>query len=117
MQISKNFTLKELACPCGKCEPIVNKAFIEKLQKLRDGFGHPMTIHSWYRCASRNAEVKGSTNSKHLEGIAVDVGCLDSRLRSDLIQLAMAFNFKGIGVYSRWVHIDDRTGDSVLWVG
>ena len=117
MKISANFTLSELACRCGNCEPVVDKVFIERLQELRNAFAKPMTVTSWFRCKEYNAKIKGATSSLHVLGRAVDIAMKNSADRFDLVHLAIAFGFKGIGIYSGWIHIDNRDGTPHMWVG
>ena len=33
---------------------------------------HPLKINSWYRCASLNSAIGGSSKSAHMKGLAVD---------------------------------------------
>ena len=75
---TKNFDLKKdkLYCRCkGKyCTgypAIINIDLLKNLQAERDKWG-ATTITSMLRCKTHNKEVGGSTNSKHLQGKAVD---------------------------------------------
>ena len=85
---TKNFTDAELSCKCG-CGKKPTQEFFERLQELRDQFGHAMTISSAFRCQKHNEKVGGAKNSKHLEGIAVDV-LIPVELRYKLIKDAMS---------------------------
>ena len=44
-----------------------------RMDEIREGYGKPININSWYRCKELNAEVGGAENSKHLTGLAVDI--------------------------------------------
>ena len=43
-----------------------------KMQMIRDEFGRPIKIHSWWRPKSYNVLIKGASKSAHMEGLAVD---------------------------------------------
>ena len=44
-----------------------------RMDEIREGYGKPIYVNSWYRCKELNAEVGGAENSKHLTGLAVDI--------------------------------------------
>lgn len=44
-----------------------------RMDEIREVYGKPININSWYRCKELNAEVGGAENSKHLTGLAVDI--------------------------------------------
>ena len=46
---------------------------VYRMDEIREGYGKPININSWYRCKELNAEVGGAENSKHLTGLAVDI--------------------------------------------
>lgn len=46
---------------------------VSRMDEIREGYGKPININSWYRCKELNAEVGGTENSKHLTGLAVDI--------------------------------------------
>lgn len=54
---------------------IIKTAF--KMDQLRNFFGVPLTIHSWYRPRKYNELIGGASQSAHIEGIAVDFMVLD----------------------------------------
>ncbi len=84
MNLTKNFTLKELT----KSETAVrhdvdntpNEEQIESLrllcekilQPVRDHYGKPVRINSAFRCAELNRLTGGSATSDHCKGQAVD---------------------------------------------
>ncbi len=109
MQLTKNFSKKELQCPCcGKIE--MNNELLQKLQSLRDEVGFSLTINSGFRCAKHNKEVGGSPNSQHLLGKAVDISIkgLNGEQRHLLLKSAFRLEFHGVGVYSNFLHLDLR---------
>lgn len=44
-----------------------------RMDEIREQYGKPININSWFRCKALNAEVGGAENSKHLTGLAVDI--------------------------------------------
>lgn len=46
---------------------------LQRLNEIREGFGSPIYINSGYRCEELNKLVGGVKNSKHQEGLAVDL--------------------------------------------
>lgn len=73
--LSQNFDSSEFACfcKCGYATP--SYKLIDKLQSLRDKWGHPIGIRSGCRCPDHNSskEVGGARNSYHLNGMGADI--------------------------------------------
>lgn len=46
---------------------------VSRMDEIREGYGKPININSWYRCKELNAEVGGEEDSYHLKGLAVDI--------------------------------------------
>ena len=72
------------------------------------------------RCRKYNREVKGAPQSKHLaEGLieccAVDIATDDPYMKNRLVYLAGLVGLKGVGVYPRHIHLDDRDSFA-MWV-
>jgi uncharacterized protein YcbK (DUF882 family) len=89
-------------------------------ERLRDTFG-VTTIHSAYRTIAYNAAIDGSaTQSRHIEGDALDVSCATGTpadWAAALRALRTQGAFKGgVGVYDTFVHIDTR-GVNADWTG
>ncbi len=106
-----NFTIEEMRCRLsGEC--LINEAFMDKLQLLRDRLNHPMIISSGYRSPKYNDQISGTgLNGPHTIG-AADV-VISGELAFTLVKLALEVGMTGIGVrqhgkYSkRMVHLDD----------
>ena len=121
MQLSKNFTAAEFACPC--CGVVkVDPEFLNMLQKLRDILGVPIPISpgGGCRCRKYNQSVGGAPESKHIaEGLilcrAVDVPTTDTNLRHKIIHLAGFVGLKGLGIYPLHIHLDKRDTPA-FWV-
>ena len=77
-RIVPNFSLKEMTNTVAKDEiklvltpEVVEHA--QMMQELRNWYGKPMEVSSWYRTPEFNAAVGGSVNSAHLDGRATDI--------------------------------------------
>ena len=113
-----NFSEAELACKhTGRC--LMEPAFMDRLQKLRDTLGHPLPITSGYRDPSHPAERKKEKPGSHSRGRAVDIAVTGERA-FHLVMAAGRLGFTGIGVADKFVHLDDMIDFHVhrptLWV-
>ena len=116
-KLSANFTSKEFDCKGKGCcsSTTVDPKLIEYLQKIRDHFGVPVTIHSGYRCDKHNKAVDGASKSKHKYGQAADIKVKGvSPLK--VAQYAESIGMKGIGQYPTFTHVDTRTS-KFFWYG
>ena len=124
--LSKNFSSLEIQCPCGCGADRISSVLIDKLQKIRDITGKPMTITSGVRCEFYNASINASMSSSHIPdengiGKAVDIACTNSIYRYELVGVTQNF-FHRIGVAGNekgnFLHLDvDRSkAQEVLWV-
>ena len=78
-----------------------------------------LLVTSMYRDKKKNKEVGGSTDSKHLEGKAVDIAILDGKpelIEDTILKLILEGRIPegGIGIYDSHVHYDWR-GHRVRW--
>ena len=94
--------------------------FLEMLDNARGIYGRPMHINSAYRTIYKNQEVNGKPNSAHLQGIAADVQCNNSRDRHDMVKAFMEAGFTRLGIADTFIHVD--SGDihsdkdsNVIW--
>ena len=98
---------------------------IEKLQHVRDILGKSMTITSGVRCESFNKSINGSLVSSHMPdadgmGLAVDIACINSIDRYELVEVAQKF-FRRIGIAGEhsgnFIHldVDKAKAQEVLW--
>lgn len=117
-QLSKNFTLDELKCKCGKCGSVlVDETLVARLQQIRDHFGKAVTVNSGYRCEKHNAspQVGGAKGSLHVKGRAADFR-VQGITPQEVAKYAESIGILGIGLYDDFVHIDTRTTKS-FWKG
>jgi hypothetical protein len=117
-QLSKNFSLDEFKCKCGKCGTVqLDENLVERLQQIRDHFGKAVTINSGYRCENHNAspQVGGAKGSLHVKGMATDIR-VQGILPKEVAKYAESIGVLGIGLYDDFVHIDTRIAKS-FWKG
>lgn len=95
----------------------MSEVLLQKLDELRERVGSPMVIESGYRTREHNARVKGSVNSAHTRGLAVDIRAMSGRMRYDLVRHALDLGFKRIGIAKTFVHldIDESLPGQVIW--
>lgn len=63
----------------GSAEEKAILALAAELDKLREEWGAPIGVTSWYRPRRVNAEVGGVSNSQHILGSAADIYTMDGR--------------------------------------
>lgn len=107
--VSKNFKVKEFRCKDGSDKILIDVDFVkDKLQKIRDHFGEPVTINSAYRTPGYNAKVKGAKASYHLQGRAFDI-VVEGHTPQEVAGYAQTIGILGIIQYNGFVHVDSRT--------
>lgn len=90
---------------------LVDTEYMDRLERLRIAFGHPMPVMSGYRTPAHNQAVS-TTGPKgpHTTGRAADV-TIRGPEAFELVRLAILHGFTGIGVKqhgpSRFLHLDD----------
>jgi zinc D-Ala-D-Ala carboxypeptidase len=110
---AKFFTFAELACPCCGFFHMQDAA-LRKLDALREAIGRAVIVFSACRCPIYNAspKINGAPLSQHRATEEIAATAFDLALvipKPDLIRLAMAVGFTGIGVnYANFVHVDNR---------
>lgn len=124
MELSKNFTLKELtASNTAKARGIVNEPdakqlaalqlLVEKvLQPLREGIDKPIKVSSGLRVPALNKAIGGSVTSQHCKGEAADIQMsgktgnakLFNYIKENLVFDQMIWEF-GTQENPDWVHV------------
>jgi zinc D-Ala-D-Ala carboxypeptidase len=92
---------------------------VEMLDRARGLAKTPFRITSGRRSADQNQQAGGVMDSAHTRGLAVDLGCFDSRARMRMLSGLIVAGFRRIGCYDRHLHadIDETLPQDVLWVG
>lgn len=84
---------------------------LEMLDLAREKFDKPIRITSGYRTKEYNEELKArgykaSPNSSHLKGLAVDIHCVNSKDRFELVDILLDVGFNRIGIANTFIHVD-----------
>jgi len=111
----KHFRLEEFNCThTNKNE--MDKAFLAKLDELREICGFPFRITSGYRDATHPSEVVKAApgTGTHCQGIAADIAVSNGVERMNIVHEALKMGFS-IGVSRTFIHVDARTTTPVLW--
>lgn len=70
-EVFTNCMLGEVrACPLITYENALKQALV--MEQIREYFGQPIYVHSWFRSPKMNQLVGGAPNSYHLKGLATD---------------------------------------------
>ncbi len=96
----------------------ISQELIKKIQEIEEATGVDYIFTSGYRCVMCNTAAKGSKNSAHLRGLAVDISCNYSRSRWELITKASLLGIRRIGIAKTFVHldIDISLPQDVMWL-
>lgn len=116
-KVSKYFTVGEVTqydarrTPKGDVIPRVLE-LASHLDEIREAWGHPVGVTSWYRPPEVNREVGGSQYSQHMQGWAADIYPVTGGTTFDFQtwldpQWGDAL---GYGSHRGFVHIDLREG-------
>lgn len=115
-RLKTNFSDTELSCRCG-CGKMPEDYAIIALQNMRQRIGRPLIISSGARCPKHHRYIyrediragkQWPTKSKHLEGHAFDISCMDEELRWLIVEFAIALGFTHIRIHKDFVHVDMR---------
>lgn len=127
--LTENFSRKEFACPCPRCEgvtPAVDIELVNAMQDSVDYFGGVLgrrliaKVTSGNRCPEHNAEVGGKPKSSHVAKTGADyfiMGVPINQLADYLETQAERDGVDkwGIGKYNTHVHLDVRRGTRARW--
>ena len=95
----------------------MKQEMLDKIDLVRSKFDRAIHINSGYRTKEHNKKVEGKKNSSHLKGLAVDIRCINSRDRYDLLNCLLDVGFTRIGIGNTFIHVDmdpDKDPD-VMW--
>ena len=95
----------------------MNYELLEMIDKAREIYGKPICVNSGYRTQSHNQKVGGVNSSSHLKGLAIDVACVRSSDRFEMLTALLEVGFNRIGVASAFIHvdIDKNKSQNVIW--
>ena len=115
--LTRNFSRAEFACKCGCGFDDIDLDFVAILQSIRGALGSSLVINSGCRCATHNAKSGGAVTSAHVTGHAVDIACENGHLRFRLIELAIKYGIKRIGLHKTFIHLDNHPTNpqQVVW--
>lgn len=117
------FKDKELQCPLTKKVHLAY-GFGEKLDKLREAFGHSMIVNSCCRSFEYNNKIGGHEHSFHVYDVpyrdtggacAIDISTrfMDNFLREKLVFIACLQGWS-IGLGDGFLHLDRRVDYTIL---
>lgn len=107
----RNFTEREMHCPCGCGRADMDPAFMAALQRVRDAYGKPMPVTSGFRCKDYDKRIGGA--GVHPTGQAADIAVSGENTHH---LLSAAIGMHGIGLkqhgphVSRFMHLDIMDG-------
>ena len=90
--------------------------FIQKISALRQLYNKPIFVNCSFRSVAFDNSKGRSGNSYHCLGRAFDIKVSSDEERFKLVSLALKVGFNGIGIYSNFIHLDNRPAP-VLWYG
>jgi len=109
-----NFSPREFTCSTSG-EIWVDVAFMDKLQRLRNGVGFPLKVTSGYRSPQHPIEKAkidaGKRPGAHNTGQAVDIAVRGDKAWA-VVHEAMLLDFTGLGIQqageyaARFIHLD-----------
>lgn len=113
-RIVKNFSLKEMSNNQATEDiklvltPEVVE-FAQMMQELRDFYGKPMKVNSWYRTPKFNASIGGDPKSIHLDGRAADIAVTDYHDLTVAWRTICQIHNKigGVNYYKTFMHFDN----------
>lgn len=118
------FDKAEFACKCGGryCNGYpadIDMTMVKYADEIRRRIGKPLSVNSGLRCPIHNMNEGGVSDSQHLCGTAVDLGCpfggVTPAKMAEIAEDVMDHG-GGIGIYSWGIHIDTRKTKS-RWNG
>lgn len=103
--------------PACKIEDM-DEDFMKRLDDARSLCSYAFVLNSAYRSVDYEISRGRKGTSSHCKGKAVDISCLTSRCRLQMILALLAVGFRRIGVYPTFLHVDSDTDKTPsIWYG
>jgi len=96
---------------------LMDPKLLEMIDEVREIYGKPIRVTSGYRTEAHNHKVGGVSSSSHLKGLAIDVACVKSDDRFEMLTALLEVGFNRIGVAGSFIHvdIDKDKSQNVIW--
>jgi len=96
---------------------LMDPKLLDMIDKAREIYGKPIRVTSGYRTEDHNRKVGGVDSSSHLKGLAIDVACVRSNDRFEMLTALIEVGFNRIGVAGTFIHvdIDKDKSQNVIW--
>lgn len=98
----------------GSGEKYMNQEFLEMLDEARYFAQIPFKINSGYRTKEHNKKVGGVLKSSHLNGLAADIHCNNSKNRALIVGSLFEAGFMRVGIAETFIHVDNDVENKVF---
>lgn len=95
-----------LACTPSCSIEDMDEGFLSLLDLARSYSSVPFILNSAYRSVEWEIGRGRSGTSSHCKGMAVDIRCLSSAERYEIVTCLLRAGFSRIGIYGRYIHVD-----------
>lgn len=96
----------------------MDEDFMSRLDDARTLCAFPFVLNSAYRSVEYEHSKGRKGTSSHCKGCAVDISCLTSVYRLQMILALLSVGFRRIGIYPTFIHVDsDVSKPASLWYG
>jgi uncharacterized protein YcbK (DUF882 family) len=95
----------------------MDQDLLDMIDRARALYGKPIVVNSGFRTKDHNKKVGGVESSSHLKGLAIDVACVTSKHRFEMLTALLEVGFNRIGVADTFIHIDvdKNKSQNVIW--
>lgn len=109
--LTDDFSRSEFRCKCGCGRDNISMELVNRLQRLRTNYGHPIKVISGCRCIEHNRAVGGKPQSSHIcegkEGEAADIEVSGSHAMYELLKTIFDFRlFNRMEPCRKHLHVD-----------